>query len=174
VSSLAWLIPARSHDWAVGNYYKEQTIIAIVDDDESVCHAIKRLVRSLGMGANAFASGQEFIGFIEAMPSQRFDCVILDVQMPGLNGLDVQDRLKKRGNRLPIIFISAHDEANVRERALAAGAAAFLNKPFNAELLIKALRAAVKLSSSKGGRSLDQRDRSNSSNGVPRINSDSR
>jgi FixJ family two-component response regulator len=157
VSSLAWLIPARSRNWAVENYYKEQTTIAIVDDDESVCHAIKGLVRSLGMGANTFASGQEFIDFIEAMPSQRFDCVILDVQMPGLNGLDVQDRLKKRGNRFPTIFITAHDEVNVRERALAAGAAAFLSKPFNAELLIKTLRAAVKLSSSESGRSHDQK-----------------
>jgi FixJ family two-component response regulator len=145
VSSFAWLMPARSSGRAVGDYYEEQTIIAIVDDDESVCHAIKRLVRSLGMGANTFASGQEFIDFIEAMPSQRFDCVILDVQMPGLNGLDVQERLKKRGNRFPIIFITAHDEVNVRERALAAGAVAFLRKPFNAELLIKTLRAAVKL-----------------------------
>jgi FixJ family two-component response regulator len=146
------MMPARSRDRAVGDYYEEQTIIAIVDDDESVCHAIKRLVRSLGMKTDTFASGQAFIDFIEATPSQRFDCVILDVQMPGASGLDVQKRLKKRGNRLPIIFSTAHDEANVRERALAAGAAAFLRKPFNAELLIKTLRAAVKLSSRKGDR----------------------
>jgi len=145
VSSLAWLMPAGSRDRAIGNYYQEQTIIAIVDDDESVCHAIKGLVRSLGMEADTFASGQEFIGFIEAMPSRRFNCVILDVQMPGLNGLDVQERLKRLGNRFPIIFLTAHDEVSVRERALAAGAVAFLRKPFAAELLIKTLRAAVKL-----------------------------
>jgi len=145
VSSLAWLMPAGSRDRAVKNYYQEQTIIAIVDDDESVCHAIKRLVRSLGMKADTFASGKEFIDFIETMPAQRFDCVILDVQMPGLNGLDVQERLKKRGNRLPIIFIAADDEVNIRERALAAGAVAFLRKPFAAEVLIKILRTAVKL-----------------------------
>jgi len=120
-------------------------MIAIVDDDESVCHAIKRLARSLGMEADTFASGQEFIDFIEAMPAQRFDCVILDVQMPGLNGLGVQARLKRLGYRFPIIFITAHDEANVRERALAAGAVAFLRKPFAAELLIMTLRATVKL-----------------------------
>jgi FixJ family two-component response regulator len=145
VSSLAWLMPAGSRDRAVGNYYQEQTIIAIVDDDESVCHAIKGLVRSLGMEADTFASGQEFIDCIEAMPSRRFNCVILDVQMPGLNGLDVQERLKRLGNRFPIIFLTAHDEVSVRERALAAGAVAFLRKPFAAELLIKTLRAAVKL-----------------------------
>jgi len=138
-------MPAGSRDRAVGNYYQEQTIIAIVDDDESVCHAIKGLVRSLGMEADTFASGQEFIDSIEAMPSRRFNCVILDVQMPGLNGLDVQERLKRLGNRFPIIFLTAHDEVSVRERALAAGAVAFLRKPFAAELLIKTLRAAVKL-----------------------------
>lgn len=144
MSSFAGLMPARSRGRAVGDYYEEQTIIAIVDDDESVCHAIKRLARSLGMEANTFASGQEFIDFIEAMPSQRFGCIILDVQIPGLNGLDVQERLKRLGNRFPIIFITAHDEANVRERALVAGAVALLRKPFAAELLIKTLRAAVK------------------------------
>jgi FixJ family two-component response regulator len=124
---------------------KSKPFIAVVDDDESVCHAIKGLVRSMGMEAATFASGQEFIDHIEAMPSERFECVILDVQMPGLNGLDVQERLKRRGNRFPIVFITAHDEVNVRERALADGAVAFLRKPFDAELLIKALHAAVKI-----------------------------
>jgi FixJ family two-component response regulator len=124
---------------------KSKPFIAVVDDDESVCHAIKGLVRSMGMEAATFASGQEFIDHIEAMPSERFDCVILDVQMLGLNGLDVQERLKRRGNRFPIVFITAHDEVNVRERALADGAVAFLRKPFDAELLIKALHATVKI-----------------------------
>ena len=124
---------------------KSKPFIAIVDDDESVCYAIKRLVRSLGMEAATFASGREFIDHIEAMPSERFECVILDVQMPGLNGLEVQERLKGRGNRFPVVFITAHDEVKIRERALAAGAAAFLHKPFAAERLIKTLRVAVKI-----------------------------
>ena len=124
---------------------KSKPFIVIVDDDESVCRSTTRLVRSLGMETATFASGQEFIDYIEAMPSERFECVILDVQMPGLNGLDVQERLKRLGNRFPIIFITAHDEANVRERALAAGALAFLRKPFDAELLEKTLHAAVKI-----------------------------
>jgi len=97
------------------------------------------------MEAATFASGQEFIDHIEAMPSHRFDCVILDVKMPGLNGLDVQERLKRIGNRFPIIFITTHDEVNVRERAFAAGGLAFLPKPFDAALLIKTLHAAVKI-----------------------------
>ena len=123
---------------------KNKPLIAIVDDDESVCRALKRLVRSLGMEADTFASGQEFMDLIEAMPSHQIDCVVLDVQMPGLNGLDVQQRLQKSGHGLPIIFITAHDEVNVRERALAGGAVAFVRKPFNDELLIKTLRAALK------------------------------
>ena len=74
----------------------------------------------------------------------QVDCVVLDVHMPGVNGLQVQERLAKGGHRFPIIFITAHDEAVVREQALAAGALGFLRKPFNDELLIETLRAALK------------------------------
>jgi FixJ family two-component response regulator len=123
---------------------KSKPLIAIVDDDESVCRAITRLVRSLGMEANAFASGREFIDLIKTLPSFVPDCVILDVQMPEMNGLEVQERLASSGNRLPVIFITAHDEAGVRDRALAAGALAFLRKPFNDELFITTLRLALK------------------------------
>ena len=104
---------------------QSKPLIAIVDDDESVCRAIKRLVRSLGMDADTFTSGQQFIDFIESIPSRPVDCVVLDVQMPGLNGLEVQERLTRRGHRFPVIFITAHDEVGVREQALAAGALAF-------------------------------------------------
>ena len=123
---------------------KSKPLIAIVDDDESVCRAMKRLVRSLGMDANAFTSGQEFIDLIETMPSFQPDCVVLDVQMPGVNGLEVQERLASSGNRLPVIFITAHDDAGVRDRALAAGAVAFLRKPFNDESFITTLHLALK------------------------------
>ena len=122
---------------------KSNPLIAIVDDDESVCRAMKRLVRSLGMAADAFTSGREFIDRVETTPSFQPDCVVLDVQMPGMNGLEVQERLASSGNRLPVIFITAHDEAGVRDRALAAGAVAFLRKPFNDELFIKTLRIAL-------------------------------
>ncbi|MBI4522308.1 MAG: response regulator [Deltaproteobacteria bacterium] len=123
---------------------RTKPLIAIVDDDESVCRAMKRLVRSLGMNAETFASGQDFVDLIEAMPSFCADCVILDVQMPGLNGLEVQGWLSRRGNPLPVIFITAHDEVGARERAMAAGAVAFLRKPFGDELLIETLDAALK------------------------------
>ena len=105
---------------------------------------MKRLVRSLGMDAETFTSGQQFFELLEAMPSFEPDCLILDVQMPGMTGLDVQDRLAMNGNKTPVIFITAHDEVGVREKALAAGAVAFLRKPFDDELLIKTLREALK------------------------------
>lgn len=123
---------------------KHKPVIAIVDDDISVCRAIRRLVRSLNMNAETFTSGEEFIKLIDAMPSFHADCLILDVQMPGLSGLDVQARLAKSRSPLPIIFITAHDEVGARERALAMGAIAFLRKPFNDELFIKTLNTALK------------------------------
>jgi FixJ family two-component response regulator len=123
---------------------ESKLLIAIVDDDQSVCRALKRLVRSLGMNAETFASGQEFLDLLEAMPSFHVDCVVVDVQMPGLNGLEVQERLARSGNPLPVIFITAHDEIGVRQKALAGGAVAFLRKPFNDELFIKTLREAFK------------------------------
>ncbi len=125
---------------------KTNPTIAVVDDDASVCRAISRLLRSLGMNADTFTSGREFIEHIGTMPSFRPDCVVLDVQMPGMNGLEVQDLLIRGEHPLPIIFITAHNEMGVRERALQAGAVAFLHKPFNDELLIKTLDEAIKRS----------------------------
>ena len=115
--------------------------IAIVDDDASVCRALKRLVRSLDMDAETFSSGEAYLEMAGAMPSFHPDCLILDLQMPGISGLDLQSRL--RGTGLPIVFITAHDEGAAREQAMAAGAVAFLRKPFNDELLIQTLNAAL-------------------------------
>jgi FixJ family two-component response regulator len=123
---------------------KSKPLIVIVDDDESVCRAVRRLVRSLAMDAETFNSGQQFLDLLEAMPSFQPDCLVLDVQMPGMNGLDVQAQLMLSGNRTPVIFITAHDEIGVREKVLAAGALAFLRKPFDDELLVKTLREALK------------------------------
>jgi FixJ family two-component response regulator len=122
---------------------KSKPLIAIVDDDESVCRALRRLVRSLSMDAEIFTSGREFLDLVEAMPSFHPDCLVLDVQMPEMNGLVLQTRLITAGHTIPVIFITAHDDVGVRERALGAGALAFLRKPFDDELLIKTLRAAL-------------------------------
>jgi FixJ family two-component response regulator len=119
-------------------------LVAVVDDDESVCRAVRRLLRSLAMDAETFTSGQQFLDLLHAMPSFKPDCVILDVQMPGLNGLEVQSSLVKSGRAIPLIFITAHDEVGVREKVLGAGALAFLRKPFDDQLLVKTLSEALK------------------------------
>jgi FixJ family two-component response regulator len=124
---------------------KFKPMIAIVDDDASVCRAMKRLIRSLGMNAETFASGKEFMDFVEAVPSFHADCAILDVQMPAMSGLELQERLVRSGCTVPIIFITAHDEVGASDRALAMGAVAFLRKPFNDELIVKTLNAALKV-----------------------------
>ena len=118
--------------------------IAIVDDDESVCRAMSRLLRSLGMDTDTFTSGDEFIKHIETVRAFHPDCVVLDVQMPGMNGLEVQELLVRSENPLPVIFITAHDEMSVRKRALQAGAVAFLRKPFNDEVFVNTLNEALK------------------------------
>src|SRR3954469_6369921 len=102
---------------------------------------MKRLLRAFGMGAQNFGSAREFLERLEALPSFKPDCVVLDVQMPGMTGLELQQRLVRA--RLPLIFITAHEEAGMRERAMAAGAIAFLCKPFNDELFMDMLREAL-------------------------------
>ncbi|MGO9586412.1 MAG: response regulator transcription factor [Limisphaerales bacterium] len=121
----------------------KKPLIAVVDDDESVCRAMERLVRSLGMAAETYASSEDFLNQIESLPSFHLDCVILDVQMPGLNGIEVQTRIRRIHKDMPVIFITAHDDRGARERALAGGALAFLRKPCNDALLIRTLDAAL-------------------------------
>ncbi|HSK31175.1 MAG TPA: response regulator [Candidatus Limnocylindria bacterium] len=123
---------------------KDKPLIAIVDDDTSVCRAVKRLVRSAGMEADTFTSGQEFVESLDGRPAPEVDCLVLDVQMPQMNGLEVQRRLETREHHIPIIFITAHDDDDIRTRALAAGAVAFLRKPFNDDLFIRTVQEALK------------------------------
>jgi len=117
--------------------------IAIVDDDEAVREATKTLVRSLGYNASTFGSAEEFL---KSKQFSNTSCIITDLQMPGLSGLDLQDLLIARGHRFPIIFITGFPDENVRARAMKAGAVAFLTKPVNADQLLgyldKALKAA--------------------------------
>jgi FixJ family two-component response regulator len=115
--------------------------VAIVDDDASVGKAIRRLLRSAGIGADAYLSGDEFLDTLSSMPSYLPGCVVLDVQMPGLNGLEVQQRLS--GSGIPVILITAHDDVGVRSQGLASGAFGYLRKPFDDSLLIKMVRAAL-------------------------------
>src|SRR5258708_1097491 len=120
---------------------KLKSFVVVVDDDESVCRAIKRLLRSVGIAAETFASGDAFLDVLSSMPSYRPDCVILDVQMPGLNGLEVQQRLS--GSGTPVIFITAHDNISLREQAFAGGPVAYILKPFNDDRFIRTVLAAL-------------------------------
>ena len=124
-------------------------VISIIDDDASVRVATHRLVSSLGHVAHTFASADDFL-----RSSQLNDtaCVIADVHMPGMSGIELQNLLKTQGHRLPIIFITAFPEESVRAKALEAGAACFLSKPFDARTLIKCLDAAMKGHSDRSGR----------------------
>jgi FixJ family two-component response regulator len=121
----------------------KKPLIAVVDDDESVCRAMERLVRSLGMAAETYASSEDFVNQVESLPSFHLDCVILDVQMPGLNGIEVQTRLRRIHKNMPVIFITAYEDRAAQEQALAGGALAFLRKPCNDALLIRTLDAAL-------------------------------
>ena len=118
-------------------------LIAIVDDDESVGRAMERLVRSLGMAAETYVSSEDFLNQLESLPSFRVDCVIVDVQMPNLNGIEVQQRIRRIHKDIPVIFITAYDDDSARKRALAGGAVAFLRKPCNDALILRTLDAAL-------------------------------
>ena len=114
--------------------------ISIVDDDALVREAIRRLIKSVGMNARAYASAEDFLSSNHA---QDTSCLILDVQMPEMSGLELQQRLADSGCRIPIIFISAHSNGQIREQALGAGAVDFLFKPFSEEALVDAVQAAL-------------------------------
>jgi len=115
-------------------------MISIVDDDRSVREATRGLVRSLGYGATAFASAEDFLQSDHVSDTA---CLITDVQMPGLSGVDLQSRLIAQGNRTPVIFITAFPEERIRARAMAAGAVGFLSKPFNEDHLIEHIHTAL-------------------------------
>ena len=109
--------------------------VSIVDDDECVREAIKSLLRSVGLGADVFASAEEFL---KSERLKNTACLILDVRMPGMNGLELQELLAAAQYEIPIIFITAHvSDREACNRALRAGAVDFLSKPFSEETLLK-------------------------------------
>lgn len=116
-------------------------VISIIDDDASIRVATNRLIRSLGYVAHTFASAEEFLAAPEA---NHTSCMIADVQMPGMSGIELQSHLLAQGRRMPIIFITAFPEESIRTRALAAGAVCFLTKPFDGPTLVRHLDAVLK------------------------------
>ena len=120
----------------------EQTdsTVFVVDDDASMRNALSRLIRSAGLHVVAFASAEEFIRRNQPdMPA----CLVLDVRMPGLSGMEMQRELAESGIQIPIIFITGHGDIPMSVRAMKAGAVEFLTKPFQSRTLLEAVRAAI-------------------------------
>ena len=116
-------------------------LISVIDDDESVRRTTKLLIESFGYRAAAFESAKNFF---HAGQLDDNSCLIIDVQMPGMNGLELQTHLTAAGSRIPIIFITAHCHKESRRRAIEAGAVAFLSKPFSDEQLLETIHSALR------------------------------
>jgi FixJ family two-component response regulator len=123
-----------------GNGATERPLLSVVDDDEMLRESLPDLLREFGFAARAFSSGQEFLSS-DFLGQTR--CLILDVAMPGMSGLDLQEELNRRGRAIPIIFITGQKDEDIRERALRQGAVKFLYKPFSDDALLDAVNAAL-------------------------------
>jgi FixJ family two-component response regulator len=119
---------------------RRRPVVAVVDDDSSVRNALRRLCRTAGFDARDFGTAKEFLVSVE---TQTYDCAILDIRMPGMDGLALQRQLLVLRPALPVILITAHDEPAGRVRALADGAVAYLRKPFSNEEILGAIRRGL-------------------------------
>ena len=118
----------------------ERLLLSVVDDDEMLRESLPELLREFGFSARAFSSGQEFLSSNYVDETR---CLILDVAMPGMSGLEVQEELKRRGRAIPIIFITGQKDEDIRKQALRQGAVNVLYKPFSDSALLEAVNAAV-------------------------------
>jgi len=121
---------------------KAQTLISVVDDDESMREAIRGLMKSLGYAAVAFASAEEFLSSCQI---PRTSCLITDVQMPGITGLELHHRLLAAGKIIPTILITAYPDDSARERALGDGVVSYLSKPFDENDLLTCIRSSLNI-----------------------------
>jgi FixJ family two-component response regulator len=124
-----------------GEFSVARNLIAVVDDDESIRTTTKLLIESFGLRAEVFESAESYLSSGRVADTT---CLLVDVRMPGINGLELQRRLAASGSKVPVIFITAFDDDESRGRAIRAGAAAFLSKPFSGEQLLQTIRAAIK------------------------------
>jgi len=120
--------------------HKNSRLIAIVDDDESLRNALQDLIESEGLSALTFGSGEEFLN---SEARHKAACLIADVRMPGLSGLELQARLKAQRCPIPIIFFTAHGDSEMRTLAMREGAVEFLSKPFNDAVLLEIVHATI-------------------------------
>jgi FixJ family two-component response regulator len=121
---------------------RENKLVAIVDDDESVRSALQGLMKAVGLPARSFASAEEFL---DSGAPQQTGCLIADIRMPGMSGLELQATLNTDNVRIPIIFITAHGDEKMRMQALRAGAVEFVAKPFDDEALVASVRSALQI-----------------------------
>ena len=113
-------------------------VISVVDDDESIRQALDALLRAAGLPVRCFASAEDFL-----LSETASSCLILDLRLPGMTGLTLQQWLMSRRPRLPVIFVSGHGDDQSRARALSSGAVAFFPKPVDAEVLLRAVASVV-------------------------------
>ena len=118
----------------------ERLLLSVVDDDEMLRESLPDLLREFGFSARAFSSGQEFLSSNDVGETR---CLILDVAMPGMSGLEVQEELKRRGQAIPVIFITGQKDEEIRKQAFSQGAVKFLYKPFSDSALLEAVNAAL-------------------------------
>jgi FixJ family two-component response regulator len=119
---------------------RQSPFVAVVDDEESVCRALERLLRSAGFNVETFGSG---VDFVKSLASRQPACVVLDLHMPRMSGFDVQEHLIRAGAAVPIIVITGHDTSQSRDRVVGAGASAYLRKPVDDQALLDAVHKAV-------------------------------
>ncbi len=114
--------------------------IAVIDDDHSVRKALQRLLRSVNLDADAYESGR---AFLSALRNARPDCLVIDLQMPEMNGLELQQHLSEHGIHLPVVVITGHDEPGMQAQCMAAGASTYLRKPLDDKVLLEAISTAI-------------------------------
>ncbi len=124
-------------------------VIAIVDDDEPLRQALGSVMKAAGFSPRTFASAEEFLACDDCDDAA---CLVLDVRLPGMSGIELQNQLNKTNVRLPIVFVTAHGDAALRDSLMRAGAAAFLYKPFRSVALLKEIRRAMERSSANNQR----------------------
>ena len=117
-----------------------ERVVSVIDDDESIRQAIEGLLRSVGLQVAVFSSAEEFLG---SRAPRRTGCLVLDLSLPGMAGAELQRHLARDGHRTPIIIVTARDDEDARVRALGAGAAAFLTKPFDGAVLLSLVQSAL-------------------------------
>ena len=138
--SLCWQYILRIRLNTEVNGTTKAGFIAIVDDDEPLREALGSVMKAAGFSTITFGSAEEYL---DSAGRQRTACLVLDVRLPGMSGIELQRQLANDGDETPIVFVTAHGDASLRDSLMKAGASAFLNKPVRSDALLKEIRAAL-------------------------------